>query len=183
MPQKVNPDLAELIRGKSGRTIGNWVTLMTVLKGLPLAYNKDLQETQEPLYDAVDTLAGSLSVATGMVKNLEFDGERLRLAIDEGYLVATEVADYLVSKGLPFRRAHGIAGVLVRRAIDSGVELPGLPLADYQSESELFGEDIYEWLEVARAVDRRDVVGGPARKRVLDEIKRARAELARNEAR
>src|SRR4029079_9735507 len=114
MPQKMNPDLAELLRGKGGRTIGAVVTLMTVVKGLPLAYNKDLQETQEPLYDAVETLEACLAVARGMVESLEFDGARMRAAIDEGHLVATELADYLVTRGVAFREAHDVAGHLVR---------------------------------------------------------------------
>ena len=177
MPQKVNPDLAELIRGKAGRVIGHWVSLMTVLKGLPLAYNKDLQESQEPLYDAVETLDASLRVARGMIENLHFDTDRLRRAVGEGFLVATEVADYLVDRGLPFREAHDIAGALVRKAIDAGCELAGLPLTGFQAESELFAEDIYDWLDVARAVDRRDVVGGPAKSRILAEIARVRSEL------
>jgi len=177
MPQKVNPDLAELIRGKAGRTIGAWVSLMTTLKGLPLAYNKDLQESQEPLYDAVETLGGSLKVATGMIRGLEFDHERTRAAVDEGYLVATEVADYLVAKGMPFRDAHDAAGALVRHAVGKSVELAELELEDFTGESELFEKDVFEWLEVARAVDRRDVVGGPAHERVKAEIARARDEL------
>jgi argininosuccinate lyase len=177
MPQKVNPDLAELIRGKAGRVIGDWVTLMTVLKGLPMAYNKDLQESQEPMFDAVETLHGSLRVAIGMIENLEFRPEVTRQAVDTGYLVATEVADYLVSKGLPFRSGHDIAGALVRKAIEENCELGALPLATYQAESELFTEEIYEWLDVARAVDRRDIVGGPAKNRILAEIARAEAEL------
>src|SRR5690606_29221735 len=137
MPQKVNPDLAELIRGRYGRVIGDWVTLMTVLKGLPLAYNKDLQESQEPLFDAVETLDGSLQVATGMIRGLEFDSERTAAAVSEGYLVATEVADYLVAKGLPFREAHDIAGALVRTASMRSVELGLLPLDVFRVESEL----------------------------------------------
>lgn len=179
MPQKVNPDLAELIRGKSGRVIGDWVTLMTVLKGLPMAYNKDLQESQEPLFDAVETLDGSLRVAIGMIENLEFDTSRTREAVDTGFLVATEVADYLVSKGLPFRKAHDIAGALVRTALQRKLELNGLSLDDYQAESELFEKDIFEWLDVARAVDRRDLVGGPARNRIVLEIARTRTELGK----
>ncbi len=181
MPQKVNPDLAELIRGKTGRVMGDWVSLMTVLKGLPLAYNKDLQETQEPLYDAVETLDGSLRVAIGMIDNLEFDVARLRAAVDEGYLVATEVADYLVNKGLAFREAHDIAGALVRLGIETGMELANLPIEVYRTESAAFDEDVFEWLDVATAVDRRDVVGGPARTRILAEIARVRQELAEAE--
>lgn len=178
MPQKVNPDLAELVRGKTGRVIGDWVALVTVLKGLPLAYNKDLQESQEPLYDAVETLDASLSVMTGMIATMEFDAETLRLATETGHLLATEVADYLVSKGLPFRRAHDIAGALVRKAIDGGVELCDLAIDDFLAESELFEKDIFEWLEVGRAVDRRDVIGGPARNQIISEIARIRQDVS-----
>ena len=181
MPQKVNPDLAELIRGKTGRVVGDWVSLVTVVKSLPLAYNKDLQETQEPLFDAVETLDASLRVATGMIRGLEFDGQQTRQAVDRGYLVATEVADYLVDKGMAFRDAHDIAGALVRTAADRGVELAELALGDFNSESELFEDDIYNWLDPVRAIDRRDLVGGPARDRVASEIARARAELTDDE--
>jgi len=177
MPQKVNPDLAELIRGKAGRVMGDWVALMTVIKGLPLAYNKDLQETQEPLYDAVETVHASLRVAAGMVENLEFDRERLRRAVDEGYLVATELADYLVSKGLPFRDGHDAAGALVRLAASRGVELTALSLADYQAENPAFEADVFDWLAVDNAVNRRDVTGGPAANQVLAEIIRVEREL------
>jgi argininosuccinate lyase len=178
MPQKMNPDIAELLRAKSGRVIGAWVTLMTVLKGLPLSYNKDLQETQEPLYDAVETVEASLGVAAGMIASLELDVDRLRAAVDDGHLVATEVADYLVARGIPFREAHDIAGALVRKAIGRGVELSGLALEDFRAEHAAFDQDVYGWLDPARAVDRRDVPGGPARNQVLSEIDRVEAELA-----
>ncbi|GAB4566741.1 MAG: argininosuccinate lyase [Haliangiales bacterium] len=180
MPQKVNPDLAELIRAKSGRVIGHWVALMTVLKGLPLAYNKDLQESQEPLYDAVETLDASLRVATGMVTHLVFDVEALQRAVSQGHLLATEVADYLVSKGLSFRQGHDIAGALVRVALDRGVELDALPLEVFRGESDRFEADIFDWLDVGRAVDRRDVVGGPARGQIEHEIGRYRAALGQS---
>jgi len=180
MPQKVNPDLAELIRGKAGRTIGSWVTLMTVLKGLPMAYNKDLQESQEPLFDAVETLDGSLRVARGMIENLSFDGKVTREAVDSGYLVATEVADYLVNKGLPFRRAHDIAGALVHTAVAQEKELAELSLEEFQKEHELFAKDVYSWLDVARSVDRRNIVGGPARSCIEKELQRTKDELQRN---
>jgi len=179
MPQKVNPDLAELIRGKAGRVIGDWVTLVTVIKGLPLAYNKDLQETQEPLYDAVDTVVASLEVAAGMVASLVIDTAAMGRAVGAGHLLATELADYLVGKGVAFRDAHDAAGALVRRAIERGVELAGLPLADYQAEHPAFADDVFAWLEPARAIDRRDVTGGPARQRVIAEIARLRAELGK----
>jgi argininosuccinate lyase len=177
MPQKMNPDLAELVRAKTGRVIGDWVALMTVVKGLPLAYNKDLQETQEPLYDAVETLDASLRVATGMIESLELDVARLDAAVRQGHLVATELADYLVGKGVPFRDAHDVAGALVRRAIERGVELAGLALDELQAEHAAFAADVYEWLDPARAVDRRDVIGGPARGQVAAEIERVASEL------
>jgi argininosuccinate lyase len=177
MPQKVNPDLAELIRGKSGRLVGAWVTLMTVVKGLPLAYNKDLQETQEPLYDAVETVDQCLRVAIGMIDNLDFDREVLARAVAEGYLVATEVADYLVAKGMTFREAHDVAGALVRKAMDKGIELSALSQDELRAESELFEADVADWLDVARAVDRRDLPGAPARNRVEAEVARIKALL------
>ena len=177
MPQKRNPDLAELVRAKAGRVVGAWVTLATVVKGLPLAYNKDLQETQEPLYDAVETVLASLEVARGMIASTAFDRDRMRRAIDAGNLVATELADYLVAKGVAFRQAHDVAGHLVRIAEARGVELAALPLAELRAAHASFGDDVAEWLDPARAVDRRDHVGGPARTRVLAEIDRIAREL------
>ncbi len=177
MPHKVNPDVAELVRGKTGRVVGDWVALMTALKALPLSYNKDLQETQEPLYDAVETVSACLGVTIGMVSTMEIDREATARAVSHGHLLATELADYLVGRGVPFRQAHDIVGGLVRKAVERGVELGGLPLDVLQAESPLFGPDLYAWLDVARAVDRRDVPGGPARARVAAEIARVRAEL------
>jgi argininosuccinate lyase len=177
MPQKMNPDLAELVRAKTGRVIGDWVALMTVVKGLPLAYNKDLQETQEPLYDAVETLEASLEVSRGMVASLTFDVDRMRAAIDEGHLVATEAADYLVTKGVPFREAHDVAGHLVRIANERGTELAALSLDILRAAHPAFEADIAGWLDPARAVDRRAIVGGPARAQVMSEIDRAEREL------
>ncbi len=175
MPQKKNPDIPELVRAKTGRVLGDLVALLTVVKGLPLAYNKDLQETQEPLYDAVETLAASLRVMAGLVRALELDTARLARAVAEGHLVATELADYLATKGVPFRRAHDVAGALVRVAVERGVELAALPLAELQREAAEFAPDVYDWLDPARAVDRRDVVGGPARGQVLAELERLEA--------
>lgn len=177
MPQKMNPDLAELLRAKSGRTVGAWVTLVTVVKGLPLAYNKDLQETQEPLYDAVETARTTLAVARGMIASLVFDTAKLRAAVDTGYLVATELADYLVTTGVPFREAHDVAGHLVRVASQRGVELAALTLDELKAAHPKFEADVASWLDPARAVDRRDLPGGPARARVLAEIDRISAEL------
>jgi argininosuccinate lyase len=178
MPQKMNPDLAELIRGKTGRVVGAWVSLMTTIKGLPLAYNKDLQETQEPMYDAVETVEACLEVSAGMVASLQMDVVRLRAAVDDGYLVATEVADYLVTKGVPFRQAHDVAGHLVRVASERGCELAALDLATLQSVHPAFAADLSGWLDPLRAIDRRDVPGGPARAQIVQELARVAAELA-----
>jgi argininosuccinate lyase len=177
MPQKVNPDVPELVRAKTGRVNGDLVALLTVLKGLPLAYNKDLQETQEPLYDAVETVGSCLLVMTGLVKGLEFETERLARAVGEGFLVATELADYLAAKGVPFRRAHDVAGALVRKAMDKGVELADLGLDELKAEAPEFEADVKDWLDPLRAVDRRDLPGGPARGRILAEIERLQKEL------
>jgi argininosuccinate lyase len=182
MPQKMNPDIPELVRAKTGRVFGDLVALLTVIKGLPLAYNKDLQETQEPLYDAVETLAQSLRVMAGVVRSLEWDVARLARAVGEGFLVATELADYLAARGVPFRQAHDVAGALVRRAAAQGVELAQLPLEALQAEAPEFGPDVYEWLDPLRAVDRRDVVGGPARGQILAELQRLDKELGSGES-
>jgi argininosuccinate lyase len=178
MPHKVNPDLAELVRARTGRLVGSWVTLMTVLKALPLSYNKDLQETQEPLYDAVETLTSSLKVSIGMVSTMALDRSALAAAVGHGHLLATELADYLVGKGVPFRQAHDLVGGLVRTADQRKVELPDLSVDDFRAAHPVFGPDLYDWLEVVQAVNRRDVVGGPALHRVAAEIARVRAELA-----
>ena len=177
MPQKMNPDLAELIRAKTGRSVGAWVTLVTIVKGLPLAYNKDLQETQEPLYDAVETLEASLTVARGMVASLVFDVGKLGAAVSAGHLVATELADYLVTRGVAFREAHDVAGHLVRVATERGVELAALSLDELRAAHPAFEADVAGWLDPARAVDRRDLAGGPARARVVAEIDRISGDL------
>jgi argininosuccinate lyase len=179
MPQKMNPDIAELVRAKTGRVNGDLVALLTVVKGLPLAYNKDLQETQEPLYDAVDTVAASLRVMAGLVRGLEFDGARLAWAVRAGNLTATELCDYLATKGIPFRRAHDVAGALVRKAVERGVDVTQLTLDDLKAEAPEFEADVAEWLDAARAVDRRNLVGGPAKPQIEAELKRLTAELDR----
>jgi len=184
MPQKVNPDVPELVRAKSGRVFGDVVALLTVLKGLPLAYNKDLQETQEPLYDAVETTLLCVRVMVGLVAGCRFDVERLRRAIDEGHLLATEVADHLTGRGLPFRAAHDAAGKIVRAAIARGVDLTQLSLDEMRATAgELPGLDssLREVLDAARAVDRRDVIGGPARGRVLAALEVAERQLSSKE--
>src|SRR5262249_23457721 len=128
MPQKVNPDVPELVRAKVGRVTGDLVALLTIVKGLPLTYNKDLQETQEPLYDAVETTGRCLRVMAGLLSGVEYRADRMARACDTGFVCATELADLLVARGLPFRRAHDIVGGLVRRAVEKGVTLAALPL-------------------------------------------------------
>ena len=182
MPQKVNPDVPELVRAKAGRVFGDLVALLTVLKGLPLAYNKDLQETQEPLYDAVETALACTRTMTGLLAGARFDVPRMRRALDEGHLLATEVADYLAARGLPFRQAHAAAGAIVRRATERGVDLAGLSVAEMRDAAgglALLGDDIVQVLDAGRAVDRRDVIGGPARGRVVEAIAQAEFRLNR----
>jgi argininosuccinate lyase len=185
MPQKVNPDVPELVRAKSGRVIGDLVTLLTVLKGLPLAYNKDLQETQEPLYDALETALACVRTMTGLMRGIEFDRERMRAALSEGHLTATEVADHLAARGVPFRQAHAAAGGIVRYAIRRGVEIAGLSLEELRDASGLgaggaaIDEEIYRALDPERSIERRDVPGGPARARVEAALHAATEELSR----
>lgn len=178
MPQKMNPDIPELVRGKVGRVVGDWVALMTTLKALPLAYNKDLQETQEPLFDAVETLGASLEVMAGLIRAVEFRADRLGAAAGEGYLLATELCDYLAAKGVPFRDAHSAAGAVVRAAMAAGKPLAALSLEELRAHHPGFDEDVLDWLDVARAVDRRDVPGGPAKNRVAAELSRVKRTLA-----
>jgi len=165
------------VPGKTGRVVGAWVTLFTVVKGLPLAYNKDLQEPQEPLYDAVETATASTRVMAGMIADLTLDGPRLARAVGEGHLVATELADYLVGKGGAFRDANDVAGHRVRPAIGRGVELAALSLDELRAADPRFAEDVYGWLDPMTAVDRRDLPGAPARARVVAELRRLEAEL------
>jgi len=181
MPQKVNPDIPELVRAKVARVIGDLTTLLVVLKGLPLAYNKDLQETQEPLYDAVETAILCTRTMAGLVAGSQFDVERMARAVGQGHLLATEVADWLAARGVPFRQAHAAAGALVRMASARGVELGALTLDDLRATAPdvTWDEGLFTVLDAARAVDRRDVVGGPARLRVLQAIERAERELAK----
>ncbi|MGE5550890.1 MAG: argininosuccinate lyase [Bacteroidota bacterium] len=179
MPQKRNPDGAELIRGKTGRVIGDLVTLLTVLKGLPLAYNKDLQEDKEALFDAADTIGGCLRLLPPMLRSLRWNYPRMRQAAVEGFLNATDLADYLVRKGMPFREAHGVVGRLVRTAVERGISLTDLPLSDLQAASPLIGEDAYAALSLEACLASKDVAGGTAPARVGGALAAARDRLAR----
>jgi argininosuccinate lyase len=177
MPQKRNPDAAELLRGKTGRLNGHLVALLTVLKGIPSAYDKDLQEDKEPLFDALDTLALTLPVAAGMMATVQVNAERMAAALSDDML-ATELADYLVIKGLPFRESHHLVGQAVRRATESGHTLRSMPLKAYREIDARFEADLYEALDFRRAVERRDVPCGTSTRAVKAQIEKARALLA-----
>jgi argininosuccinate lyase len=174
MPQKKNPDVAELIRGKSGRLAGNLVALLTTLKGLPLAYNSDMQEDKEPFFDSVDTLEAILGVLPGLLGSLTFRTERMRRAADEHFSTATDLADYLVRKGLPFRQAHEVVGRVVRHALEAGKTLGQLSADELRRFSPLVGPDVREALTVEASLRSRAVTGGTA----PDAVRRA-LELAR----
>ncbi|MBI5513572.1 MAG: argininosuccinate lyase [Deltaproteobacteria bacterium] len=177
MPQKKNPDVAEVVRAKVGRVVGDLVALLVVLKGLPLGYNRDLQEDKAPCFDAVDTVSASLAVLADTITHLRFDRPRMRAALGHGFVTATEVADWLVTRGVAFREAHGVAGRLVALCLARGVELSGLPLDAWREVHPAFTEDVFRALDPEVAVERRDVFGGPARRRVLEALADARARL------
>ena len=162
MPQKKNPDVAELVRGKTGRVYGSLITLLTIMKGLPLAYNKDMQEDKEPVFDAIDTVEQCLPVFAAMVNTLTVKHKNMQRAAAGGFINATDCADYLVKKGLPFRDAYMIVGRLVHMCIKTGETLDTLPLKDFQSVSGAFGPDVYQALELKTCVGGRKVYGGPA---------------------
>ena len=161
MPQKKNPDIAELIRGKCGRVYGALVALLTTMKGLPLAYNKDMQEDKELTFDAVDTVKGCLSLFTGMIASMSFRKDVMEASARHGFTNATDAADYLVNKGVPFRDAHGIVGQLVLLCIEKGVALDDLPLEEYRRISPVFDQDVYEAISMKTCVDKRQTLGAP----------------------
>ena len=166
MPQKKNPDIAELARGKTGRLYGNLLSLLTTLKGLPLAYNRDLQEDKEPVFDSADTLGASLEILAEMFGAARWDKRRMAAAADDALLVATDWADYLVRKGLAFREAHRVVGTLVALSVQRGVTLRDLSLGDLQAESKLFKADAMKCLDAARSLRARTAEGAPSPKRV-----------------
>ncbi len=177
MPQKKNPDVAELTRGKSGRTIGNLVTLLTLMKGQPLAYNRDNQEDKEPLFDTVDTLLLCLQVFTGMIPQITINRGAMLLAASRGYSTATDLADYLVSRGIPFRDAHEIVGKIVSHALASDQPLSALNLDELKSFCNLIEEDVYRILTVEGSVGARDHFGGTAPHRVREQAVKSREAL------
>jgi argininosuccinate lyase len=175
MPQKKNPDFAELVRGKTGRVYGSLVSLLTTMKGLPLTYNKDMQEDKEGTFDTLDTLLGSLLVVTAMVKSWKVHGARMRSAAEQGFTNATDAADYLVTKGVAFRDAHEIVGKLVRHCIERGSALLDLTLEDYQRFSPVFQSDVFKALALETVVERRTARGGTASSSVQHQITVARS--------
>jgi argininosuccinate lyase len=170
MPQKKNPDVPELVRGKTGRVYGHLLALLTTMKGLPLSYNRDLQEDKEALFDALDTVSASVGVLAELMNGLTVNRKVLAQAVDSGYLLATELADYLVTKGLPFRQAHAVTGRIVRACLDRRKELRDLTLADLRTFSERFGKDALGRLTVAGALARKAQIGGTAPARVTAQL-------------
>jgi argininosuccinate lyase len=177
MPQKKNPDALELIRGKTGRIYGHLISLLTVLKGLPMTYNKDLQEDKEPLFDAVRTVQHCTLMMQKVLERMRVQPERMLQATQNGYLNATELADYLVSKKMPFREAHHLVGRIVVRASELGITLEGMPLREYQTFSPLFEDDLYEFLDLAKALARRKECGGTSPANVRQSIRRFRKRI------
>ena len=177
MPQKKNPDMPELVRGKTGRVVGSLVNLMVMLKGLPLAYNRDLQEDKAPVFEAFDTVHDCLAVLSGAIASATFDKRRMADALQTGFLDATEVADWLALRGVPFREAHHVAGKLVQQAVQQGKTLSQLPLETYQAAHEAFDDTVFRALNMETAIERRDVPGGPARGRVAAAIAELRGRL------
>ncbi len=170
MPQKKNPDITELIRGKTGRVTGDLVTLLSMLKGLPLAYNKDMQEDKEAIFDAVDTVMLCIKTFTPMLATMRVNKENMRNAAAKGFINATDCADYLVKKGMPFRDAYKITGRLVAYCIENGLTLETLPIKEYKKMSELFADDIYDAINLETCVNQRTSEGGPSPVSVINQI-------------
>ncbi|MBR6791687.1 MAG: argininosuccinate lyase, partial [Ruminococcus sp.] len=173
MPQKKNPDITELIRGKTGRVNGDLVTLLTMLKGIPLAYNKDMQEDKEAIFDAVDNVKLCLSTFTPMIATMRVLKENMRNASAKGFINATDCADYLVKKGMPFRDAYKITGTLVAQCIEKNLTLETLPMEDYKAMTDLFTEDVYEAISLDTCVRERKSYGGPSPDAVNQQISNA----------
>ncbi len=180
MPQKKNPDIAELVRGKTGRVYGALLSLLTTMKGLPLAYNKDMQEDKELTFDAMDTVKGCIALFTGMVSTMKFREDVMKASAQKGFTNATDAADYLVNHGVPFRDAHGIVGQLVLYCLDKGISLDEMSLEEYKAVSPVFQEDIYEAISLETCVEKRMTLGAPGRKRMEEVIGLERQYLEKN---
>jgi argininosuccinate lyase len=177
MPQKKNPDIPELIRGKSGRVVGSLMALITLVKGLPLTYNRDLQEDKEPVFDSVDTVSASLAIMSELLENLSFKTDRMARATETGCMTATDLADYLVLKNVPFREAHGIVGRAVAYCLEKGCELPDLTLQELAGFSDVIDKDVYEVLSVEGSVNSRISTGGTGIQRVEEALAAAEKKL------
>ncbi|WP_446008424.1 argininosuccinate lyase [Candidatus Electrothrix sp.] len=177
MPQKKNPDIPELIRGKAGRVTGSLVSLLMTVKGLPLTYNRDLQEDKEPLFDALDTVKASLSITAELLVNSSFDTQKMQAATYGGFMTATDIADYLVKKNMPFRQAHGVVGRIVALCQERDIELIELNLNELQEFSDLIEEDIFDVLSVEGSVNSRVSIGGTSKLRVAEALERAEQQL------
>ena len=171
MPQKKNPDIAELVRGKTGRVYGALTALLTTMKGIPLAYNKDMQEDKEFTFDAIDTVKGCVALFTGMIDTMTFNKEVMENSAKNGFTNATDAADYLVNHGVPFRDAHGIIGQLVLKCEEDGISLDELPLEEYKKISPVFEEDIYEAISMKTCVEKRNTIGAPGMEMMKQIIK------------
>lgn len=178
MPQKKNPDIAELIRGKTGRVYGALTAALTTMKGLPLAYNKDMQEDKEVTFDAIDTVKGCLALFTGMLSTMAFRKDVMEASAKNGFTNATDAADYLVNRGVPFRDAHGIVGRLVLSCMEKGIAFDELALGEFQAESPVFENDIYDAISLKACVSRRKTAGAPGQEAMKKEIIRCRERLA-----
>jgi argininosuccinate lyase len=177
MPQKKNPDVAELMRGKTGRVYGNLVSMLTLMKGLPLSYNRDMQEDKEPLFDTSDTVTATIEILSEMLGDITFNRDKLEKGAGDGYSTATDIAEYLVRRGVPFRQAHEITGKIVRHAIDTGKTLTDLTPEEYSSYSSLIGNDIYSFVDAHASVRSKNCFGGTSPERVKEQIARFRKRL------
>ncbi|MEY8338112.1 argininosuccinate lyase [Lachnospiraceae bacterium 62-35] len=182
MPQKKNPDIAELIRGKTGRVYGALISLLTTMKGLPLAYNKDMQEDKELTFDSIDTVKGCILLFTGMLSTITFCKDVMERSAKRGFTNATDVADYLVNKGVPFRDAHGISGRLVLRCIAKGCALDDLTLEEFKEESRAFEDDVFEAISMKTCVEKRNTIGAPGEAAMKEVIRLYREQLEREQA-
>ncbi|MBU1193812.1 MAG: argininosuccinate lyase [Proteobacteria bacterium] len=177
MPQKKNPDVAELVRGKTGRVVGNLMSILMLMKSLPLAYNKDMQEDKEPLFDTVDTLKICLEVYTRMFENIKIHKDRMLAACSQGFLNATDLADYLVAKGMPFRQAHAVAGKAVAYALENQKELDDLSLEEFKTLSDLIGKDVYDAIAIHTMISKRISYGGTSFDNVTRAVEKAEKNL------
>ena len=177
MPQKKNPDMAELVRGKTGRVYGDLMALLTTLKGLPLAYNKDMQEDKESVFDAVDTAKMCLQILAPMLRTMKPRPDRMRQAAQGGFINATDLADYLVRKGLPFRTAYKLSGQAVARCLEKGCVLETLPLSEYRALSPLFDQDLYDAISLEACLEKRTSQGGPSRPSLAEQIAFVKKEM------